>query len=100
MIKNRPSRSAVKMMLVIGGLVAATPARSEPPGLLCNGRPKQQSGKAGFLCNGRSTQTGKAGLLCNGRSKVKMQCNERSKRGGSSGFTCDGARPTQKPAGR
>lgn len=101
MIKNRPSRSAVKMMLVVGGLVAAMPARGQPAGFPCNGRPKQQ--------------TGKAGLLCDGRSKVKMQCNERLKQTGKAGFTCDGARslkngtpgsisngarPIQQPAGR
>ena len=78
---NRSYRSAVTMMLVAGGLVAAVPAYSAE--FLCNGRTRGPSGQAGLLCNGMRTTRdgGKVGLLCNGLRQARK-----------TEFLCDGVR--------
>jgi len=72
-MSSKRRKSAVRMMMVAGGLVAAVPALGaggEPAALLCNGKPQTPSQNGAITCNGKPQNTKrigktKRGFFCN-----------------------------------
>jgi hypothetical protein len=88
--------SAIRMMMVAGGLVAAVPAlgaSDEPGALVCNGKP-QRGARTGLLCDGKPQNGARTGLLCNGKPQkgahAGLVCNSKPQIGARAGLLCNG----------
>ena len=88
---DRKRKSAVQMMLIVGGLVGAAPAvhaahtPAQRPGdttvIRCNGKPRITcNGQPRITCNGqpRITCNGKPRITCNGRPQTGDKPKSRS----------------------